>query len=396
MPRRLSAAAIACLAAVSLGQRADPPAPLDPAHAVTQFRKAYFKRPFVESMEVYVVTPSERKRETVVIRGSIKGELRLELGELTLWTDGPRLLAVNRLNAGVYFEGVLEGPDRAAALTKLLPPLPVPQIGLALQPVTTAADAWGVSPLCSPLHWTRALAGQHAGRPGVELVASGETCSAGVIGVGDPPALVEVESRTQHDGITTTLRADITRLDEPVGRIDADLRARTRVASLTELTAMVGDVRPGLALPELIIEPLQRAERPAKAAFVPAGMAGVLVLMRDAAPEIEASVNACRAMVPPARPGAAPVWFRVVGVAPLGDAKQRSSLTQVLGRVDAGAAGVSYSARSTIERFAPGKAACAVVVDASGLVTAVIELPAAGGVDRLKAALDALKKSPTP
>lgn len=370
------------LAVQSPARQGDDGAPLDPAHAVAQFRKAYHRRAFVESIEVYVTTPSQRRRETVIVRGNIRGEVAIDLGDLSLWTDGPKLLAVHRLNARLYFDAPLEGTDRAASVVAQVPPLPVPQLALALQSPDAPASSWIVSPICRPLRWDGASAFTRAGRPCVELSATGESCAAAVVGAGDPPRLREVRSELHRDDGVTTMRADITRLDEPVGRFGADLRGRTRVAALSELVPIPGDLRPGLAMPEMLAEPLRR--RADRTPRIPsAGKPSVIIIVTDASPAVESSARACR--------DTAGTSAILIGVAPLADSEPRRNMRAMLERLDAQGAAISYSARSTIDRLAPGRPGAAAVVDSTGLIVRILELPDPRAAESVREALDSIR-----
>lgn len=381
--------------AASAPAQPDVKAPLDPAHVVSQFRKAYHKRPFVESLDITVRTASETRRESAVVRANIKGELRLELGDLIMWTEAPpanRLIAVHRLNAGTYFEAPLEGLDRAASLSRVLPPLPIPQIALVLQPPDAASSLWTVSPLATAPHWDTATAARRANKPAVVLAGTCEHAGVRVAGVGDPPQLVFADTKSTRDDLTTTISADITRLDEPVGKLEADLRGRTRVESLTDLRPQTPDLRPGLAMPDLIAQPVEPAAADARASLslLPAGKPCVLLIF-DAAQSQAVDPRAAEAVAAAKR---AAVTFRTLAACGITDRGSREKATTLMRRHAGAAAYISYSPPTTLWRFAPssGAPAVAVVLDATALVTAIIPTDTPDFANSLHAALESLPK----
>jgi hypothetical protein len=384
---RLMPIAVLLCGAVAIGQP-EAKAPLDPAHAVTQFRKAYHKRPFVESLDITVHTPAEKRRETVVVRGTIKGEIRLELGDLVLWTAGERLIGVHRLNAGTYFEAPLDPSDRAASLLRALPPLPVPEVALVLQPPTAPPSAWAVSPLCVDPQWTKAIAASQGKKPAVVLEGLTKSGTVRVAGVGDPPVLVFAETKSTRENVTKTITADIARLDEPVGRIEADLRGRERVNALTDLRPQAPDMKPGLAMPDLIAEQVERGER--SDALVPTGNPCVLVIFDAswAGSEVEKFLASADKAAK-----AAKVPLRLLAACSITDRDSRTKAAATMKRIAPGAGFVSYSGVTTLARFAPkpGVPAVAVMIDQTGLVQAIIAADAAADTETLRKAADSIK-----
>ncbi|MFM9958793.1 MAG: hypothetical protein ACKVZJ_12025 [Phycisphaerales bacterium] len=376
-----------CLARAGAQGGAPERAPLDPASAVGELRKAYHKRPFVEALEITIEAPGSRRRESVTVRGNVKGELRLDLGELHVWTDGPVLRAVHRLNAGTYFEAALDGADRAAAFLAALPPLPVPQVGLVLQPRDAKAASWMPSPTCVGLAWESAIAASHGRKPAVVLSGSAEACSARVAAVGSPPVLTFVETKSERDGVTTTVTARIERLEELVGKLDADLRGRERVAALSELRAVTPDVRAGLAMPELIVEPVRRGEGRSRPPLT-AGRPCVLLLF---VPGDEAGETFVRGAHAAATAGGVDV--RLIVACSLTEPKLRQRGVGLMNDLEAGAGFVSYSPGTTLGRFVgAGVTAAGVVVDGQGLVRAVVSGgDGAGAVEEIRRGVEGLK-----
>lgn len=384
--RRSALVLALALGAVASATRGQEAAPVDPAHVVTSLRRAYHKRPIVESVEVEARTPSERRRESYVFRGNTRGEVRLELGDLLIWTDGPRLLAVHRLNAGVYFEAELEGDDRAAAVRAVLPPLPVPQLDLALQRIEAGSAAWNPGLACGGgSGWTDAETITLGGKPGNALRSSDPECRRSAVCLGQPPRLLAVQSSVSKDGVETTVRATVTKLDEAVGRLDADLRGRERAASLGELRAEAGDVRRGVAMPEFVVEPLKR-DGAKPGALVPAGKPVLIVIaagMDDAAERTARSLRAAA--------GSAKVEFRLIAAAPIVDTPERRALFDAARRVDDRGAWVSYSPQTTLRRLTSSSPAAMALVDSSGLVLAVEPLNAEGAEARVREGIGSLK-----
>ncbi len=391
---------VACFAlSHAAAAQPEPKAPLDPERVVAQFRKAYHKRAFVESLDVTVKTAAERKRESVTVRGSREGELRLDLGDLTIWTEGTRLLAVHRLSAGTYFEAPLDPADRAASMLGTLPPLPIPQIALVLQPQTAPAVDWTVSPLCREPAWEKATATHQSGKPAVVLEGSDKGVKVRVAGVGDPPVIVFADTASTHDGVTTTISSEVTRLDEPVGRLACDLRGRERVEHLTDLRAQTPDMRPGLAMPEIIAEPLIRpaGERGRSPAVLPQGRACVLIMFSTAPGEgVERAEAFAAAAAEAAR--SSPAALRVLAVRSIADSAAGGTIERFMRKVskpghkDNPVCFVSYSPPTTLARFAPTSEsrAVAIVIESSGLVQAVVADTEEAAAEKLRTALEAL------
>lgn len=383
MPTPILRPALAALLALllALQAHAQDTAPVDPAHVVAQLRRAYHKRPIVESVEVEARTPSDRRKETYTFRASAKGEIRLDLGDLILWTDGPRLLAVHRLNAGTYFEAELDPADRAASVRAALPPLPVPQLDLALQRPEAATADWNPGlPCADSVRWTEAAAITLAQKPGHVLRAADPDCRRSAVCLGQPPRLIAVQSSVTKDAVETTVRATITKLDEPVGRLEADLRGRDRVEHLTDLKAAAGDLRPGLAMPELIAEPLKRDGKPGT--LLALGKPTLLIVAAGLDEKSEAAAKSLRAAATHAKAD-----FRLIAAAPLIDTPARRALFDAARRIDDRAAWVSYSPQTTLRRLTTSAPAASAVIDHTGLITAVEPLDDAAARDRLRTAL---------
>lgn len=386
-------------------------APLDPDSAVAELRRAYHKRAFVEAMEITVEDAGTRRRESVIVRANVKGELRLELGELRVWTDGAVLRAVHRLNAGTFYEAALDEKDRAGSFLAALPPLAVPQVGLVLQPRDAKATAWRPGPVCADLVWESAVAASHVRKPAVVLSGAGAGCSARVAAVGVSPVLTFAEMKAERDGVTTTVTARIERVDEPAGRLEADLRGRERVAALSDLRAMAPDVRAGLVMPELIGEPVERSGERA-GPLVPVGRACVLVIFdatregggagEEALSDEKEIGEFLRAMRGAAGRGGEGVSFRMLAAASLTRAGARGGAVALMKSVAPGAGFVSFSPGTTLGRFVAWSAEAgaeagdgegatrgvAVVIDRSGLVIAVVPMGDEGVVRDVAAALE--------
>ena len=396
----LLASAIGGLGLASPAARAqEDRARLDPLSVIQRLRENYRSRPFVETVEIDAQGEGQHKRETVRIASDGHGNVRLELDQLLLWTESTTVYAVNRLNAGVMFQAPLDSSDRAASFHKAIPSLPLPQLDMALagkQPGRTPApthaskpgpadkeSVWSPLPSCPLSTWELAQAMQDHGRTLTTMRGQGDTCRVALALVGDPPRFVEVKAVTGAALGTIDLKVD--RLEEPVGKLGDDLRGRRTVDALADLKPITDDVTPGLAMPRFVLQPLDPSAAKGRS-FLPEKQ-GYLVLIARSAEAAAATAPKVKALG-----RAKGVATRFVAVAPLADHGARDGLTKVF--LDLGVSescGVSFSARTTIDRFASASGGVAVCVDAAGLVCAVVPADAPDFVDRLEKGADAAK-----
>lgn len=169
--------------------------------------------------------------------------LRLDMGRLAIYAEGDRLIAVHTQNNEQYFETTLEGGLSPQSLAAVLPALPLPQIGFALDPKPTEELAIErAMPIIGAglTTWSSAqpLAGT-ANETRVELITN-ETSRLKSYSITSP---------------TLTLRATIELINtDDAKRPDLwsiNTQNRTRVSKLTDLRALPGDVNTGDRVPTL-------------------------------------------------------------------------------------------------------------------------------------------------
>lgn len=175
------------------GAAVDPPAPgVSPAAAsvhiapevvIRDLRSLHRERTVDQSFTLVARgAGGDTRRAEGRIRTEPSGDLRLELGDLTVWTFGGTLRAVHARDAEHYAEFDLGTRDRAAAVFDALPPLPLPQIAIA---------AGSDDRLAAPTPYTR-----------------GVTWSPGELSLSPPPARVVMSGRAEASTIRLTIDAE--------------------------------------------------------------------------------------------------------------------------------------------------------------------------------------------
>lgn len=136
----VSVMAVAGLAVHSAPAQSDGPRPSAAATAPESPRFAHAYRgsvPIAERIEFEVQGAGKPERAQAVLRivpgdAAVPPSVRLELGHLVIFASGDTLRAVHAKNPTTYADVALPGGLSAAALAAALPPLVLPQVGLAL------------------------------------------------------------------------------------------------------------------------------------------------------------------------------------------------------------------------------------------------------------------------
>ncbi|MBL8764914.1 MAG: hypothetical protein JNM07_11655 [Phycisphaerae bacterium] len=389
------------------------PVTVDPAAVMREIRAAYAERPTAERIELKLEgdrIPSRTEPYTVRIDPGSGGApddrpggdarastALLELGVLRVRLGGTGTLAWLEAAGGAYCESSAPGTAWELLRTGAAPPLLVPQAELASCRSGHQAESeagWeGLRPYVSDVRWTGASTDPAEARPVFRLRGRGS----------------EGEVEVIADAATGRLTGWTIRLDEPRAILTAvvfvlkpdvglmgelDRQGRERVGDLTELSRRAARHAIGSAVGELPLLTPSRESWDWERAFShseggPTHL--MLVLHRrdggdaeqaSARREAELLEHACREVARAARAAgeAARIVIRCAGVYELGadrlmervakDAKERGG--EYLWAVSPGA---------TIDRFAPGARAVAVVIDSAGVLRAV-EIAGADPLDR--------------
>ena len=222
----------------------------DTPTALARLLGAYRFHAIAERVALVAKDASSEIASDVLLRvdaGNIAAErparLRLDLGRLAIYAEGDRLIAVHTQNNEQYFEAKLDGGLSPESLAKVLPSLPLPQIGFALDRRATEELAIERSMMvvgAGETTWTGAwpLAGT-AGETRVELVTTD---------------ISRLKSYTFTNGELTvrgTIDAIVTDDAKRPDLWGISTEKRTKVAKLTDLRALPSEVHVGDRMPVL-------------------------------------------------------------------------------------------------------------------------------------------------
>jgi 2-amino-4-hydroxy-6-hydroxymethyldihydropteridine diphosphokinase len=413
--------------------------------ALKALHDAYHQRPFAERVTVTARrggSPPAERRDEAVIRyhpgrapgdehdGPEQPRLLLALGGLRIAAAGTTLVAVHERDAGTCFRiddpaGVLS----VEALSRLLPPLPFPQIDLAL---SSDLPPRRLTPYADAIRWESAVL-DDADAP-TRLTILGSASGRRVQVVIDPATgrLREFSLALGAEGSpsgTLDLRcAPLDLAPDTAWEIPTDGRAR--VESFADLRARPGDLRPGDTIPNLALSfpdgrawsiaedlaPLA-AEHFLEGDRLPPAPCLLLLLVRQPSagsprspdePALAAAIRAASAIVRestsprPAAPApgpdstpapSAPVPPRcalrtaLVFEAPGRDLAERVRAAVALWS-QAGPALWTASPATTLDRLDPAASAAIAVIDANRTLRAVIPLGPDAAPDDLRRRLE--------
>lgn len=350
--------------------------PLDPRAVFDDAAAYYRKSPAAERVEVRAFSESRTRAESLTLIITPPATLRLHFGDMILWSDSTALRVFHRLDERGYFEAPVEGGDLPAALERTLPPFPLPQLALAF----SDDPAMALTPYASGLKWTEAHVQADGQPPLAVVIGEGERCRA---------TLTIDASNGRVMSMTTVLddgRARIELTAEALGPTEtpvwsAGVERRRRVEDVTLLRPRPGIVLVGEALPDLgLLEWRDEAEQP----VVLAGPA-VLILYRNWRPGKTPTAALAAARL--ASESIPSLTIRPALVIPATQAEPRAFIDAAQQEVLPLRLSHSYSPERSIERFTDDADRVAVVIDAGGVVRAIIELTddegGAGEVERL-------------
>ncbi|MFM9996025.1 MAG: hypothetical protein ACKVU4_09505 [Phycisphaerales bacterium] len=139
--RAIAAAVPSFFAAAAVSaQVLDQPIGVDPRVPLEEARAEYRAGVTADAVEVTLRPPSGPPRtERIVVRidaagigdGDTVRRVLLELGPLTVFAGGGRIVAVHAGEPGLYWRAEYDGPLAPGVFGDMLPPLPVPQLTLA-------------------------------------------------------------------------------------------------------------------------------------------------------------------------------------------------------------------------------------------------------------------------
>lgn len=409
-------------AGAASAQVLDQPIGVDPRVPLEEARAEYRAGVTADAVEVTVRPPSGPPRtERIVVRidaagigdGDTARRVLLELGPLTVFAGGGRIVAVHAGEPGLYWRTEYDGPLGPGVFGDTLPPLPVPQLTLA----APDEGAFRVPiPHAPAVEWLSATLDPTGRTPVFVVSGRGE---AGLVS-----ATFDAESHRlsrfraefpSPSGSGVTLLELRCRAIEPGNpeRWEPDGAGRQRVAMLADLRGdrTVPPVTPGGTVPDIslltaVMEAWSLAEalRAATAASPAAPPPAALLLFRvpadrERAARIEtdarAGLEAIRALRSPADGAPGSRFIARSGVVvELRDysAAWFDAIRRRWGAEDDGGLLWASSAASTIDRFSREADALVAVVFHDRLLSVVIPLDgrsadAAAIADELRSAL---------
>ena len=219
---------------------------IDPATVLSDLRGAYRSRAIAEEIRVKVRADGEHGGETMVLSMSAGGALHLDMGASKVWADSSGLRVSPGREARVYYEA--PSKDVLATVERELPPIPVPQLVLAL------ASDWEKRDLTAyarGVRWTRARVFPEALPPVALLEGRGEGCEVEIEMDAQSGRLRRMTTKLGGGGL---IEVEAEPLPTPGDDVFVfDVESRTRVATLTDLSAQakllhVGDEAPAWEL----------------------------------------------------------------------------------------------------------------------------------------------------
>lgn len=337
---------------------------IDPDIAIESLAHAYAARPIDERIDIRVTINDASREESIYVQMLPDSNYALQLGDINLWTEKDRFLAVHRNNAATYFSASRpEGRAQWGVLESILPPLLTPQLSLV----------HGIEKgFSAPISYTRGIVwkscetDETVNPPVVRMKGEGEAVTVDLIADQNLTRMLRMIVRME----SRRTRIDMTFHQEPQGleppKLGIDLADRTAVESITDLAPASGDLRPGVVLPDLVLQ------TPANTTAAPITGPCVLALIRNNAENPTSWLDAAQ------RHARARGYIAAVPIIvfTLGEAS-----TQFTEKLDAWTLALapdpvrySLSPATTIDRFATGHAGVLVVIDAQNTIKAVVPL----------------------
>lgn len=219
---------------------------------------AAYARPAAEEMTIRVRPPGGTERvETITVRtdpgdSRTPRRLGLEMGPLRVHAAEGKLTAISTSAPGKYFEQSYSGDLTSAVLGELLPPIPLPQLELAAQEKLTLAAP---TPYTTGMVWTGAVAQTGARQPTMTLTGEGPSGPVMVIAHVATGRLIRISASIRGRAGDTSLELSFREIQagDPASWA-INVEGHTRVDSLMQLrsdSSRPGQVRVGQAVPEM-------------------------------------------------------------------------------------------------------------------------------------------------
>jgi len=235
---------------LELPARAEP-VPIDPLLVLEELSSAYAKEPIQELVQVAAMAPASSRRDTFRVRFAGESCFELKFGGILVWTEqtqaGLVLRAVHERDAQACFERAVDPRTVLEELSRELPPLPAPQLVLALR----AGDAFGEPiPYARAVKWRSASLDTDATPARASLIGVGEGCSVEMICSLEPPRLISAAFEFENGGarIVIDVRPDPA---PSAGNLGVPVEHRLRVGSIRELAPRMGDIAVGEPFPPM-------------------------------------------------------------------------------------------------------------------------------------------------
>ncbi len=248
--------AMLTLAATALAQPLRDAEELDPAVVIASLREAYQREAFAEEITARVRAAGRLRIDRIEVRGDATGEsarVWLSLGDLDVAVHDGRLVAANRRDVETFVARTLGDGPLTKSLADILPPVPAPQVELALGDDATFSR---------PLPYLRDVQWISASRPLGRAAAIDDAIT--VLGQGphgqvtllvDPATSRLRMLKTdivREDGATAVeieLRFTALVPGDPAAWV-IDTTDRRELASLTDLRPSPPRLRPGAVVPD--------------------------------------------------------------------------------------------------------------------------------------------------
>lgn len=209
---------------------------LDPAVALRDLRLAYTTESIEQELGITVKQPGTPARTTDArLRTMPGGDFVLRLGDLTVWTAGDEFRATSMRAPKMYFSAPMPaGAERLAAIEPHLPPIPIPQLAVALAPDESLRDA---TPYTRGIRWSTAKLDAAEKPARVILTGEGAGCTVTMILDAERARLrdfvgVMRDSQTEIR-VTAKAASDAAQSAEPLAA--PSIEGRTRVGTIAEL-----------------------------------------------------------------------------------------------------------------------------------------------------------------
>lgn len=246
--------------------------PLEPSIVLDDLTASYRDAPTAERIDVRASAGGQVRAETIHLWIQPPDHLRIDFGDLVLWSDSKVIRIAHRHDEQGYFESPVDPAGLANTLEALLPPFPMPQISLAFADDPGSA----LTPYARGVLWTGASA-DDARRPAAVRL-EGSSDRAEVLLTSDAESSRVHAMKISLDGGRTVIDLMV----EPLPPAEAtlqpiDLTKRERVSEISLLRPRPARVALGDTLPPMRLE-IWRNDTPC--IEEPLGPAAVVFLRR--------------------------------------------------------------------------------------------------------------------